>query len=117
MIQILKLRFCTPATVRPMDFLPGRISSTEPASSTMPVNIFSEWSDSGNRQQLDFKNKCGLGWNRSRVPVIPIGQVRRNREFGFFAHLHRRHAPVPTLDHLPRSEHKGEWFTAINRAV
>jgi hypothetical protein len=52
-------------------------------------------------EELDLKDERGVGWNDSARAALAVAEGRRDHERALLAHLHRRYALVPALDHAP----------------
>jgi hypothetical protein len=68
-------------------------------------------------EELDVKDKCGVGRDDSAGAAISVSKVRRNSQLPLAAYFHSRYSLIPSLDYLSGSELKHEWLAPIDRAI
>src|SRR5208283_1225516 len=56
-------------------------------------------------------------WNRPRIPLRSIGQIRRNAQLAFSTNLHPGDPFVPSLDDLPPAQQEVKRPPATDRTV
>src|SRR4029077_15555353 len=69
------------------------------------------------REQLDFEDERGAGWDDATGTAISVPKVRRNHELSLSADAHRADALVPALDDAPFANREDQRLAAIVRRV
>ena len=64
-------------------------------------------------EQLDVKDKCGVGWNEPWETTWPIGIIWRAGQFGALSLGHLGDALVPAFDHLANAKWEDKRLATI----
>ena len=70
-----------------------------------------------NLEQLDFKQKRGVGRNHAACTVGAVAEIGWNQQRATTTNLHAGDTLFPTADNLPGTEAKGKGLAAIERAI
>src|SRR5262249_39702012 len=68
-------------------------------------------------EKLDVELETRLGRDRGRLSLFAVGEVVRDHELAFAAHLHSHDALVPALDDVAAPDGELERLALVPRAV